>query len=417
MEYQEKISFVRGNVSVNKRYSIKKNVIKVDEMKDIIILTDFCGPMDGKFNSRFLYLADMLCTENEVELITSNFNHGTKTYITWKLQQTEYPITMLHERSYKKNISLRRFISHYTWAKSVKKYLKNRKKPDVIYCAIPTLYASYEAAKYCKKNDIRFVIDIQDLWPEAFQMVVNIPMISTLIFAPFTIIANSIYKMADAICAVSDTYIKRALCVNKKCISGTTVYLGTDLDIFDKNAKGSPILEKKDREIWLAYCGTLGSSYNLIVIFDALKILKARGLQLKFVIMGDGSRRDEFEEKSKGLDVVFTGLLPYEQMCSLLSICDITVNPIAHRAAQSIINKHADYLASGLPIVSTQENEEFRKLIDDYHMGFNCNNDDAKEVADKIELLCKDQELRIKMGEMQEGVLKSVLIGKLHILN
>ena len=65
MEYQEKISFVRGNVSVNKRYSIKKNVIKVDEMKDIIILTDFCGPMDGKFNSRFLYLADMLCTDRK----------------------------------------------------------------------------------------------------------------------------------------------------------------------------------------------------------------------------------------------------------------------------------------------------------------------------------------------------------------
>ena len=86
-------------------------------------------------------------------------------------------------------------------------------------------------------------------------------------------------------------------------------------------------------------------------------------------------------------------------MCSTLCQCDITVNPITHMAAQSIINKHADYAASGLPVVSTQENEEYRKLVDTYHMGFNCKNGDAKELAEKLKVLVEDKKLRLKMGK------------------
>lgn len=56
-------------------------------------------------------------------------------------------------------------------------------------------------------------------------------------------------------------------------------------------------------------------------------------------------------------------------------------NPIMAGAAQSIINKHADYVASGIPIISTQESEEFRRLIDKYKMGMNCTNGNVDELG------------------------------------
>ena len=86
-------------------------------------------------------------------------------------------------------------------------------------------------------------------------------------------------------------------------------------------------------------------------------------------------------------------------MCGLLSACDIAVNPITRSAAQSIINKHADYAASGLPVISTQENKEYRKLVHDYKMGINCGSSAAKEVAEKLQKLIENPELRIKMGK------------------
>ena len=92
------------------------------------------------------------------------------------------------------------------------------------------------------------------------------------------------------------------------------------------------------------------------------------------------------------------GRLKYNEMCSLLTACDITVNPIMHMAAQSIINKHADYAASGLPVVSTQESEEYRRLIESYHMGFNCRNNDSKDLAEKLGVLVNDESLRKQMG-------------------
>ncbi len=367
-------------------------------MKDIVIIADFCGPLDGTFNSRFLYLADMLAKSHNVEIITSDFDHGSKARFHHEIEKHDYSITMLHEEDYPANVCLRRFYGHYIWGKNVQKYLKKRKKPDVVYCAIPTLIASYHAARYCEKNAVRFVIDIQDLWPEAFQMVFNIPVLSNIIFAPFKFLANGIYKRADAICAVSDTYGQRALKTNKKCREAAIVFLGTELAKFDKNAAENPVLEKHKGEIWLAYCGTLGFSYDLTVVIDALA--KLDNSILRFIVMGDGPRKKEFEEyaKKKHINAYFTGRLQYEAMCSLLSVCDMTVNPIAHMAAQSIINKHADYAASGLPVLSTQESDEYRQLIDTYQMGFNCKNNNADDLAEKIERLMKDQELRTQMG-------------------
>ena len=42
-------------------------------------------------------------------------------------------------------------------------------------------------------------------------------------------------------------------------------------------------------------------------------------------------------------------------MVGMLGVCDIAVNSISKGAAQSIINKHGDYAAAGLPVVNTQE--------------------------------------------------------------
>ena len=364
---------------------------------DIVILADFLGPLDGTFNSRFLYLADMLSKDNEVEVITSDFIHGEKKYIDHDIEKHNYIITMLHEGMYSKNVSLGRFYGHYIWGKNVTRYLINRrKKPDAIYCAIPTLYASYEAARFCERNKIRFVIDVQDLWPEAYKMVFNVPVISSIVFSPFKFLADGIYRRADAICAVSDTYCKRAASVNKRVKETVTVFLGTKLSLFDENVRQNPI--KKDKCLWLGYCGSMGDSYDLKVVIDALALLENPPT---FIAMGDGQKKDEFERyaKEKSVKCLFTGRLPYDKMCGWLKKCDMVVNPIVGNSAASIINKHADYAASGRPVLNTQNSKEYRNLVEEYNMGFNCESGNATDLAEKIRILVEDEHLRIQLGE------------------
>lgn len=365
---------------------------------DVLIISEFCEDFSATDNDRFLYLAKQLCVDNDVEILTSSFRHTSKNKRTRPAVKWPFKITFIEEPGYPRNICFRRFASHYYWGRNVYKYLKERRKPDVIYCAIPSLTGPALVAKYCEKHGVRFVIDVQDLWPEAFKMIVNIPVISDVAFAPFSFMANFAYKRADAICAVSDTYVNRALRVNSKCTKGNTVFLGTNLETFDRYAVQTPLMKKTDSELWIAYCGTLGASYDITCVIDALSLLD--NPIVKFIIMGDGPRKKEFEQyaKEKKVNAVFMGRLNYSDMCSLLCECDITVNPISQGAAQSIINKHADYAASGLPVINTQECEEYRTLVTKYSMGFNCNNSDAEDLAEKINILVQDKQLRTEMG-------------------
>lgn len=366
-------------------------------MKDIIIIANFCRDFSESDNGRFMYLCKKLCTRHNVEIVTSDFSHSKKKPKSPLTVEWPFKITFLHEPGYKKNVSIQRFLSHKVWGKNVGKYLGSRIKPDVIYCAVPSLTAAREAAKYCKKNDVEFIIDIQDLWPEAFQMVFNIPLISDVLFIPFKWIANSIYRAADKIIGVSNTYVQRAISVSEKCKQGRTVYLGTEKKSFDKYISDEVL---RNDALKIVYVGTLGNSYDLNTVIDAIALLDVEK-KVELVVIGDGPQKEKFEKyaEEKGLCVNFIGRLAYSKMVSLLTQCDIAVNPIKKGSAASVINKACDYAMAGLPVVNTQESPEYRALLEQYNAGINCTCEDPVAVEKAFRQLIKDESLRRQMGK------------------
>lgn len=154
--------------------------------EDILLIAHFCSDFDGKGNNRFNYLADFFAYNGfGVELVTSDFSHNKKLKREKAVSEDlNYKVTFIEEPIYKKNVSVKRFYSHHVMAKNLKKYLELRKKPSVIYCAVPSLDIAVTAAKYAKENNIKFIIDVQDLWPEGFQMVFNVPIVSDIFFLP-----------------------------------------------------------------------------------------------------------------------------------------------------------------------------------------------------------------------------------------
>lgn len=365
---------------------------------DIVIIANFCAALDKPTNSRFAYIADMFAEAHDVELIGSAFSHETKKKRVCDYSRFPYKVTLIQEPGYRKNISVQRFLSHRAWGRNVFEYIKARKKPDVVYCAIPSLTAAALVGGYCNKNGIPFVVDIQDLWPEAFQMAINVPILSNIAFAPFRHRANRAYASADAIIGVSQTYVDRARKVNSRAKQTAAVYIGTDLKTFDAYVeKNKPV--RKDDEFWIAYCGSLSDSYDIPCVVDAVKLLNDPKVRL--VVIGDGHLKKQFQDYAlqAGITADFTGYIPYPEMCGRLSACDVTVNPIRGKSAASVINKHADYAACGLPVINTQESPEYRSLVSNYNMGFNCNNGDAADMAEKLKKLMNDPSLRKEVGK------------------
>ncbi len=82
---------------------------------DIVLIANFCGSFLDSDNNRFIYLANLLSENHDVELITSDFHHQTKSYfddLDAIKNKYKFKITFQHEPKYSKNISFGRFYSH-----------------------------------------------------------------------------------------------------------------------------------------------------------------------------------------------------------------------------------------------------------------------------------------------------------------
>lgn len=374
-------------------------------MKDILIIAQYSQAPNESGNNRFHYIATMLSgVETRVEVVTTDFSHDTKLHrhvSTDMKLSVRYKYTMLHEPGYVKNVSIARLISHDALARQLEKYLRERSVPNVIYCAVPSLEVARVAAEYAKRMRIRFIIDIQDLWPEAFMMLFPFKQISRLLFMPVSSKANYVYRAADAIIAVSDTYVCRAKSVNTKYKTAMSVYIGIDLKAFDHMAvTAMPTLNLNNGAIWLVYIGTLGHSYDLPLMFDALRIvLQKYNDPVSLLVMGDGPLMGKFYTAAHGLPVCFTGRLSLPEMIANLTRCDIALNPIIPSAEPSIINKHGDYAAAGLPVINTQRNAEYCTILTEYHAGITVLEHDPIAVAEVIHSLIDDTNTRKAMGE------------------
>lgn len=370
----------------------------------IIIIANFPGLLDGTYTDRFCYLAQLMHEKGHfVELVATDFCHETKkTRSLFDPKTYPYKVTLLHEPPYMKNVSLQRLKSHCIWGKNVETYLKTIEKPDVILCAIPSLTAARKVTKYCKKNNIKYVIDLQDLWPEAFAMAIHNKILQQ-VFLPMKWYADSIYKDANLAIAVSNTYIERILRVNKKLKSGISVFLGNDGETFYKGKK-TYHLKRTEDEIIVGYIGNMSTSYDMPCIIDALSKVKTRDFvkqPIRFVLIGGGVDENKFKSYAQKVypNTSFLGRKSYMEMAGLLCDFDIVVNPIVKGSVASIINKVGDYALAGKPVINTQESVEYKKLVETYNCGINCECGNSDEVAEAIEKLALAPSLRNEMGK------------------
>lgn len=372
--------------------------------KDVLLIANYWHMESEKASSRYRTFADILSTRYDLEVVTSTFCHLKKEQRKIEklyLDELPYKMTFCYEKGYDKNISLKRIRSYKEFGKNVYEYLKTRKKADVVIVSVPSLSVADYVTKFCQKNNIPVIVDIQDLWPEAFKMAIKMPVVSDVLFAPMMRQANRTYARANVIMAVSDTYVARG----KKCNPNAeelSIYIGTDEELVEKKTKGVVVDKPKD-EFWVGYVGALGHSYDIKLVIDGIKRLKEeKGIDnIVFKIMGDGVLRQEFEEyaRNSGIRYEFTGLLEYGVMMKTLMSCDVGVNAIIGTSVSSIINKVADYAAAGVPVINTQNCEEYRQLLVEYNCGISITSGDVHEFANALWELYGNENKRLEMNK------------------
>ncbi|MBS5323951.1 MAG: glycosyltransferase family 4 protein [Lachnospiraceae bacterium] len=377
-------------------------------MKKIAVISMGVKLDNEKGYSRFRYIGEFLSDAGyQVDLITTTFQHWEKAQRNLdeiKKENYKFNLKFIYEPGYKKNIDLRRIRSHRIAAKNLRQLLEKEGDYDLIYCEIPPNDVALAAAEYAKSKGIPFVPDVNDLWPEAMRMVLDIPVISDILFYPLLRDAEKVYSLVSGIIGTSDEYRDRPLKKQKLNVPKKTVYVGNEIAEFDAGVEEySSQISKGEDEFWVSYAGTIGTSYDIRTMVLAGKALLNRGRnQIKIKILGGGPLKEELETLAKEQNcsnVEFVGYAPYPKMAAYLAKSDILVNSFVKKAPQSIVTKIGDYLAAGKPMINTCMSPEFRNKVEHDGFGINIMPEDVNVLADAIEKLYEDEAGRTEMGK------------------
>ena len=336
----------------------------------------------------------------DVTMYTTTFHHWSKSQRKIDklgLEQLKYKVKFAYQPSYKKNIDLKRIYSYKILAKNIAKLLNEEKeKYDAIYLIIPPNDVGVTVCKYAKKHNIPVIVDVMDLWPEAMRMVIDIPVVSDILFYPFKRDAEKVYSMASGIIGSSDEYRDRPFKYQNLDIPKETIYVGNVLEDYDAGVREySPQIDKPDGEYWITYAGTLGESYDISTMIDAAAELKSKGYDnIKFKILGGGPTEESLKKQANSLDcnVEFVGYAIYPKMAAYLAKSDVLVNSFVKKAPQSIVTKIGDYLAAGVPMINTCSSPEFIEKVIKDNFGINIEAEDKQILVNAILELYNDKE-------------------------
>lgn len=399
--------------------------------------------------TRFRFLSELLVREGfDVDLYTSSFQHWEKAQRDLTracYRDLPYRVRFIEEPGYKRNLDLARIRSHHIAAKNLRRMFEEEfaaaastnaanaepaaasaphptpaasaphpapaasapRAYSLIYAEIPPNDVARVCAEVAHAHGIPFVADINDLWPEAMRMAIDIPVLSDIAFYPFARDAKKTYRLLSAAVGTSDEYAARPLRDRTEPCPARTVYVGNDLATFDAGvAAHEREIDKPLGELWVIYTGTLGASYDIATLIDAAAVIRdmpalaAPFRSVRVKILGDGPDRTRLEQRAteKRAPVDFLGYTPYDLMAAYLAKADITVNSLVASAPQSIVTKIGDYLAAGKPLINTGSSPEFRAKVENDGFGINIPAEDAAELAAAICELAGKPELRERMG-------------------
>ena len=316
----------------------------------------------GWYDKRLYFLYDKLEDSNYiVKYYTSDYTHGGK----GRREELDDRFTYIHVPTYKKNISFRRFYSHYIFAKKTSIEL-NKEKPDLVYVLTPPNMVAKIAAQYKKKNpNTKLVIDIIDMWPESFP---NTLIRKTPIYSIWKGFRNKSLIIADKIVLECDYY--------RECIDGvlidkcSTVRLQKKCSYSDIDDSRAVIDSLKNsipsKRISLCYLGNANNIIDLESIQRIFSALKSEGYSVILHFIGRGSSKQALLDiANENCSEVYDYGVIYDEheKRRVMNMCDFGINMMKSTVEVGLTLKSIDYLSCGLPLLNNIKGDTWDLII------------------------------------------------------
>jgi glycosyltransferase involved in cell wall biosynthesis len=271
-------------------------------------------------------------------------------------------------------------------------------RPDVILGSSVHLLAVLAAYRLSRRLRTRFVMEVRDLWPQTLVDLGGFAPRHPIVLA-LGLLERFLYRRADRIVTVLPFAGEH---IGRFAPAERIVWIpnGVDLTRFP-----AALFETRNGgSFCVGYVGAFGKANALHVVLAAAEELERRSATVRFLLVGEGPHRERLEGlvRERGiLSVRFVGAVPKDEIPGLLASMDACVAVLQdlplYRFGISL-NKLADYLAAGRPVVLA--GRPANNIVSESGAGITVAPEDPRALADAIEqLMAMDPATRRQLGE------------------
>ncbi|MEK5139241.1 glycosyltransferase family 4 protein [Priestia sp. FSL W8-0001] len=196
------------------------------------------------------------------------------------------------------------------------------------------------------------------------------------------------YRKCDVLICVSDTL--KEIIVREANIPENKVLVvpnGVDTNRF---APGIYEPKKLSDEFTIGFVGSLYPWQGINYLVQAIHLLKEKGITINLTIVGDGPKKNEWEELSKNLglssQVKFVGRVPGNEVPNYVEGFDLCFSGQVDLENEKMYHsplKLYEYMSMGKPVIATSY-KDAKKLIEGKETGFLFIPKNVNDLAEKI---------------------------------
>lgn len=353
---------------------------------------------------------------HDVTWWTATFEHGSKMHVLEP--DARVPIApglevrALHAPGYRRHTSARRLVHHWWLGRALKRAIRDAPPPDLIFSSIPTIEFAAVTAAYGKAHRLPVVLDCRDMWPDIFveRAPRGLRWLAQVALAPLEWKVRSACRNATAIFGHTEAFVhwgvaKAGRAPSRRDRVFPLAYSPVPPPTDDLAAAAAwweaRGVRKEPGKVIACFVGTLTRHFELARIAGAVGSFRERGDQIQIVVCGAGDREGELRH-AVGDDgrLVLAGWVDAPKIWALLQITDAGLAP--YRSSPSFVgsipNKPIEYLAAGLPVVSSLQGA-LADLLRTTGAGITYPNDQPGALEGALRQLAADPVARRRMGE------------------
>jgi glycosyltransferase involved in cell wall biosynthesis len=319
-------------------------------------------------------------------LVASNYDHITKRVINKNDEIIRLPVI-----KYRKNISLLRVFSYFGFVKNVLKIV-DEQKPQIVLVCVPDYLTAIALLAKKKHNKFLLIIDVVDLWPEAFPLPRHVPgIIKNYINIISKKIRTVIFKNADLIFYQSTYFLKRFRARNRRD------FLLTMCIPREKSQNVAGKCGNIRKTINIIFLGSINHITDIISLGKILETMsKTRKVKCYIIGGGEGLKKLKFLLLNTNVKLTSLGVSFQKDIKRvLLNKCHFGFNGYKRETDVAVSYKALEYLANGVPLLNQTQND-LTNIVKKTGCGFNYQSNNLKLLTRRLLKLSNSDHARMK---------------------